>query len=171
MEKIKNHWTTKSIADFIFRIGADFVAQIEAKLEAGPFKQKDIAHELSVSEGAISQTLNNPGNLKLQTIVGYARALGMKVSIILYDDHDPKNEYGPVHADVFKLCWENAGKPKNFWEISARAPVDTAYTFEGIVMECNGNYRYISDNRINVSVFKQLGEGPNRALASTVPNY
>lgn len=150
MERNKKHWTEKSISDFIFRIGADFVAQIEAQLEAGPVQQKDLAKKLEVSEGAVSQTLNNPGNLKLQTIANYARALELKVSIVLYDDNDPKNEHGPVHADVFKVCWEGAGKPKNFWEISAKPPADTSYTFEGIVKECNGGYTFMNDHSTNI---------------------
>jgi hypothetical protein len=45
----------------------------------------------------------------------YARALGMKVSIVAYDDHDPENKKGPINSEIFKMCWEQLGKPRDFW--------------------------------------------------------
>lgn len=119
MKKRGTHWTDKSTTDFVFRIGADFVAQVEAKLESGPFQQKELAQSLNVTEGAVSQTLNKPGNLKLETMINYARALGMKLSVILYEDGDPRNERGPIHADIFRMCWERFGRPIDFLSISA----------------------------------------------------
>jgi transcriptional regulator with XRE-family HTH domain len=126
MKKRRTHWTEKSTADFLFRLGADFILQVEAKLQAGPLEQKELAHKLGVTEGAVSQTLNNPGNLKLQTMINYARALGMKVSVMLYDDGDRINERGPIHADIFRVCWERCGKPSDFMSLSAQMIVAQA---------------------------------------------
>jgi len=114
MKSTKAHWTESSLSDYLFRIGADFVLQLEEKIGA----QKDLAKVLKVTEGAVSQKLNNPGNLKLHTMIKYARALGLKLSIVLYDDGDSRNERGPIHADIFRICWENSGKPADFWNIN-----------------------------------------------------
>ena len=125
MEATKSHWTEDNTADYLFRIGADFVFQLEDKFDA----QKDLAKALNVTESAVSQKLNNPGNLKLQTMIKYARALGMKLSVVLYDDGDSRNERGPISAEIFRICWERAGKPADFWMVN-RVNTDTATTDE-----------------------------------------
>jgi transcriptional regulator with XRE-family HTH domain len=79
--------------------------------------QGALARKLGVSEGAVSHILNNPQNLTLKTVVAYARALGIKVSIVAYDDGDPHNERGPIDSEIFSACWENAGSPRNFWDL------------------------------------------------------
>lgn len=111
------HWTDKSTEDYLFRIGADFISQVEAKL--GPdVEQKQLAEWLNISESAVSQMLNNPGNLKIKTMISYARALHMKLSVLLYDDGDGENENGPIHPDIFRICWERCGKPADFVALS-----------------------------------------------------
>ena len=111
------HWTAESNAAFVHRISADFLAQVEKRMEAIPITQGALARKLGVSEGAVSQILNNPQNLTLKTVVAYARALGIKVSLVAYDDNDPLNERGPVNSEIFSVCWENAGKPSDFWSL------------------------------------------------------
>lgn len=113
----KIHWTAEDTADFVFSVGADFVGQVEVKLERANIPQRELAKKLKVSPGRVSQLLNNPGNLELKTIVDCALALGLKASIVLYDDDDHKKEYGPLHPDVFRTCWEMSGKPKDAWSI------------------------------------------------------
>jgi len=111
------HWTEKSTADFLFRIGSDFIAQIETKMETLPMKQNELAEKLGVSKGRVSQIFNNPGNLTLSMIIKCARAVGMKPSVVAYDDGDKENKYGPVHSELFRLCWEHSGKPRDIWSI------------------------------------------------------
>ena len=111
------HWTERSIKDFRFRIVADFIAQLEKKIESLPITQNEIAKRLGVTKERVSQILNEPGNITLDNIVKYARALGMKVSIIAYDDGDSKNKKGPVNSEVFQICWEQLGKPQDFWDL------------------------------------------------------
>lgn len=123
-----DHWTANDGADFVFSVGADFVAQLELKLEAEGLPQKELAARLSVSKGRISQILKNPGNLELQTIVNCALSLGMKATIVLYDDGDKKREYGPIHPEMFKICWERAGRPRDFWEFSEPIAVNVTET-------------------------------------------
>lgn len=109
------HWTEQSIKDFAFRIAADFIVQLEDMMEVAPMSKKELANTLGVTKGRISQIFNNPGNLSLETIVEYSRALNMKVAIVAYNDNDPGNDNGPINSDIFRICWEKANKPRDFW--------------------------------------------------------
>jgi transcriptional regulator with XRE-family HTH domain len=86
-------------------------------MERSKISQAALAGKLGVSEGRVSQVLNNPGNLTLKKIVEYARALGRKVSIVAYNDGDPDNRDGPVDAEIFATCWANAGKPTDHFAL------------------------------------------------------
>lgn len=112
----QQHWTERSTGDFLYAIAADFVTQIELTMEKEHVNQTELAGILGVTEGRVSQVLNNPGNLTLLKVVEYARALGRKVSIVCYDDGASTNK-GVVHAKVFSACWERAGKPKDFFAL------------------------------------------------------
>ena len=111
----KKHWTERSIKDYLFSIVADFITQLETKMESLTISQDEYAKKLRVSKGRVSQLLNHPTNFKLETIIRYARVLGMKVSVVAYDDNDPQNTKGPVNSEIFKMCWEQLGKPRDFW--------------------------------------------------------
>jgi|GEM_PF-6912231 len=112
---MKTHWTERSLKDYIFRIAADFIVQLEDKMELLPLSRGALAKKMKKTKGWVSQVFNNPGNLKIHTIVEYSRALNMKVAIVAYEDNDPKNEKGPINSEIFKICWEKAGKPRDFW--------------------------------------------------------
>lgn len=111
------HWTAESNDAFLHKISFDFIAQLEKKMDALPLSQAALAKKLGVSEGAVSRILNNPQNLTLKTIVAYGRALGVKVSVLAYDDGDPHNERGPIDSEIFSACWKNSGSPRNFWDL------------------------------------------------------
>ena len=115
-ETMKKHWTERSIKDYVFRIAADLIAQLEEKIELFPITQDELAKRLGVTKGRVSQFLNRPGNFGITQMAKYARALGMKVSIVAYDDNDPENKKGPINSEIFKMCWEQLGKPRDFWE-------------------------------------------------------
>jgi hypothetical protein len=117
MDTLIQHWTQKSIDDFVYRISSDFVVQLEKRLEQLGLTHKKLAKVLDVSEGRVSQVFNNPGNLTLTSTVQYARAGGMKVAIVAYDDGDPKNNTGPVSSEIFNICWKNAGSPRSFFAL------------------------------------------------------
>jgi hypothetical protein len=117
------HWTARSVDDFVYGISASFTAQIEAKMEAEGVSRTKLAKRLNKSTGRVSQVLNDPGNLGLKLIVEYARELGMKVSIVAYDDGDLNNEKGPVKPEVFVKCWEMQNCPANLFEVGK---IDTA---------------------------------------------
>lgn len=115
MEKLV-HWTQSSPAGFVYEISSTFVAQLETRMEKEKITRSQLASRLKKTTGRVSQVFNDPGNLGLKLIVEYARELGMKVSIVAYDDGDPKNEKGPINPDVFVKCWEKLGCPANLFE-------------------------------------------------------
>jgi transcriptional regulator with XRE-family HTH domain len=114
---MNKHWTERSIQDFQYRIAADFVSQLEQQLESLPISQAELANRLNVTESRVSQILNNPSNLTLSSIIKYARALGLKVSIVAYNDNDPDNTRGVINSEIFTICWEKQGKPTDFFEL------------------------------------------------------
>jgi transcriptional regulator with XRE-family HTH domain len=130
---MKTHWTERSIKDYLFKIAADFITQLEEKMKLLGITQGNLAKKLNVSKGRVSQVVNNPGNIGLFMIIKYARALGMKVAIVAYDDNDPENKKGPVNSEIFNLCWERYGKPHDFWAVQDRnKSADTSMT-SGII--------------------------------------
>lgn len=113
-----SHWTENSVDDFVYRITSDFVDQLICFIEERGTTQAELARALNVSEGRVSQVLNNPGNLTLRKVVEYARALNKKVSIVAYDDNDPNNRKGPIRSEIFTDCWVRAGRPSDFFELA-----------------------------------------------------
>lgn len=110
------HWTERSAKDFLYSIASDFIEQLQERMEAIPMKQSELARAAKVSKGYVSKMFKNPGNLSLETIVKFARIVGMKVSIVGYVDiNDPANSRGPISADVFRKTWEDAERPADMW--------------------------------------------------------
>jgi len=116
------HWTERSTEDFLYSIASDFIEQLQAKMKLGSgWNQSRLAKAAKLSKSRISQVFNDPGNLELGTVVKLARALNMKVSVIAYEDtDDPKNERGPINADIFRMCWEKANKPVDMWSFEVK---------------------------------------------------
>lgn len=113
------HYTSANDESFVNRITFDFIAQMANRLEVSKMKQSELAEKLNVGESAVSQVLNLASmNLTLKTMVRYARALGMKVAVVAYDDRDPHNENGPVGSEIFTLSWEKIGKPRDVWSVN-----------------------------------------------------
>ena len=112
------HWTERTLDDYQYKIATDFVLQLSNKMEIPPkTSQKRLAGLLSVSNGRVSQVFNDPGNLSLRSIIKYARALGLKVAVVAYDDNDPSNERGPITSEIFQRCWSHCGSPRDFFEL------------------------------------------------------
>jgi len=120
-----SHWTQGGIDDFVYSISAGYTAQLEVKMEKEEVSQTELAKRLKKTTGRVSQVLNDPGNLGLKVIVEYAKALGMKVSIVAYDDGDPGNNRGPIRPEVFVKCWEKAKCPTALYEVEGAPKVAT----------------------------------------------
>jgi len=110
------HWTANSNDAFVYRIASDFIIQLEKKMN-GHISHTKLAERLGVSKGRVSQVFNNPGNLTLKRMVEYSRALGIKVSVVAYDDGDTENANGPINSEIFYQCWKNCGSPANFYSL------------------------------------------------------
>lgn len=119
------HWTEESVDDYLHRLGEDFVRQIETAMNGA--SQAKLAKDLGVSEGRVSQVLNNPGNLTLKKMIQYARALERKVTVVCYDDGDSENNNGPVNSEIFLSCWEAAGKPTDFFMLQDHSVDNSGY--------------------------------------------
>jgi len=113
------HWTNRSLEDYVFAIASDFIVQLENKMEDTGVSQDELAKHLGRSKGRISQMFNDPKNPTLGKIVEYSKALGMKVAIVAYEDNDP--EKGLINSEIFKICWEKAGKPRDFWAFEQKS--------------------------------------------------
>lgn len=113
------HWTADSIADFVYRISSDFVAQLETKLEEKSMTRKEYARALDVTPARVSQFLNDPGSFELSSMVSYAKPLGMKISVVAYDDGDSGNDNGPISSQVFNTCWARCGSPHDMFQAAA----------------------------------------------------
>jgi len=118
---MRTHWTARSIEDYLFRIANDFIVQLQNKMESKHISQDKLAKKLGVTKGAVSQWINRPGNIGLRKMIEYARALGMKLSIVAYEDGDPENKRGPIDSEIFRMCWEQLGRPRNFQAPHANA--------------------------------------------------
>lgn len=139
--KFSSHWTGRSVEDFQFAIALDFVNQLETQMSSIEMKQADLAKELDVTEGRVSQIMNNPGNLTLNMMVKCVKAVGMKVSIVAYDDDDERNRRGPIHPQIFRSCWENAGKPRDVWSLPIVQTAPRAAT-RSVFVSCYIGYPY-----------------------------
>jgi transcriptional regulator with XRE-family HTH domain len=117
---VEQHWTERSVEDYLYRVGADYIRQIQGAMDIEHTAQSELAAELGVSKGRVSQVMNNPGNLTLKNVIQYARALGKKVSIVMYSDDDIENSGGPINSQIFERCWELVGKPSDFIELAKR---------------------------------------------------
>jgi hypothetical protein len=116
-----NHWTQESAKDLAYHLSLDFFTQLQDRFEESELMQKEFAQKVQRSPGRVSQIFNSPPpNPKVDSVVRYAQALGLKVSIVAYDDEDGPNDKGPIFSGVFAKCWEVMGKPR---DLSLFAPV------------------------------------------------
>lgn len=128
------HWTEASPQKFAYRVASDFVEQVRLAMKAKGWSQNKFAKKLGLTPGRVSQILNNPGNLTLETMALWARKLGGKMAVTYYEDGDSHNQRGPINGEVFRLCWVKAEKPINTWSLkesatAAVAPSPTTFVY------------------------------------------
>lgn len=113
-----SHWTQASASDFAYNISMDFFAQLEDQIEKAGLSRKELAAKLDVTPSAVTQILNTPPeNPKVETLVQYARGLGLKVAIVAYDDNDPGNDRGPIYSGVFEESWRRLNRPRDLSDV------------------------------------------------------
>ena len=141
--KTKKDWTEESVENFVFYIASDFVDRLEEEMEESGLSKGELARKLDVSPGRVSQIFHNPGNLTLEMIVRCARAVGIKVAVLAYNDGDKENLNGPIIPEVFYECWNRCGKPKNMFDVR-----------EGTWVGVNSDFlEYIGTHRVEKATF------------------
>lgn len=108
------HWTRRSIEDLRYSVATDFLLQIEKRMERDGVRRVDLADRLGVERSYVTQIFNSPPNLSLDTAIRLAHAVGLEVSLVAYDDGQAK-EHGPIHSEIFRLCWEDKKRPRDFF--------------------------------------------------------
>ncbi|MBV9241987.1 MAG: XRE family transcriptional regulator [Acidobacteria bacterium] len=167
----QQHWTQQSIEAFRYRITNDFIMQLEKKMDTERITQKDLATRLGLTAGRVSQILNGAtDNFSLEKIIEYAQALEMKVSLVAYEDGDPRNTRGPIDADIFYICWERQGKPKNYFDLNgdeteALSDLDMSYIEASTPI---GNVIRLSD-RVATSAVTKGGLGTRLGVSTPKP--
>ena len=124
------HWTGRSTEDFLYSIASDFVEDLRHKMKAIGMNQSKLAKAAKVNKSYVSRIFNDPGNLTLDTIVKFAHIVGLKVSIVAYEDNDKKGEHGPIDPHVFLRLWENAERPADIWAIPTKTVAQTTNTLD-----------------------------------------
>jgi hypothetical protein len=93
----------------------------------------------------------------------------LKVTVVLYDDGDSQNKNGPLHADIFRICWEKAGKPKDFWQVKGES-VGASKNFEATIHLS----KPLRNDKINRHILSyqlsDLGENRNQGIKPTAGN-
>ncbi len=92
----------------------DFLDQLKAYMREKKVTQSQLAKALGVSEGRISQVLNNPTNVTLLTSIKLVRALGLKMSVVGYDAEETAPH---VSGEAMRAAWEAEGRPADFWDL------------------------------------------------------
>jgi len=153
-----NHWTQESAKDFAYNLSLDFFTQLQDRFEESEMLRKEFAEQLDLSPGRVSQIFNDPPpNPKIDSLVRYALALGIKVSIVAYDDADPRNDKGPVFSGVIAKCWEQLGKPR---DLSAFARVDSGLqSVNWLESECSFNALGSQKKKPPKAAQQELGSG------------
>lgn len=111
------HWTADSPLRMVRSISSDFVAQLETVMEDSGCSYVELAKRLGVTMGRVSQMMNSPGNFTLKNGVLYGAAVRMNVAVVAYP---MECTTAPISGDVFRACWEIAGRPKNMFDIKER---------------------------------------------------
>jgi transcriptional regulator with XRE-family HTH domain len=142
---MNKNWTEQNIENFLSRITFDFITQLEKKMESLPITQAELAKKLKLSESRVSQILNGSHNLELKSIIKYARALGLKIAVVAYDDNDPDNTRGLINSEIFSICWERQEKPVDFFAFEESTPksnvaISPKFATEPITQPEKGHY-------------------------------
>ena len=112
---ILKHWTEESLDAFLFNIGHDFISQLEEQMQIKDLNHEKLANILKISTITLSEYFDDPRKISLKTMLQCSRAVGMKLSVLAYDDGDESNKHGPINSKIFLKCWEDADKPRDMW--------------------------------------------------------
>lgn len=109
------HWTTRSLEDLRYSVGACLLVQIEKEMARRGLSRSDVAKRLGVTRSSVTQMLNEQenNNFTLDAILRLSAAVGLKPAIVLYESD--AHGGAPVPAETFTHCWSELGKPADLW--------------------------------------------------------
>ena len=160
------HWTADSPLRMVRAISSDFIAQLETVMEHPGCSYMELAKRLGVTMGRVSQMMNTPVNFPRKNGVLYGAAVGMNVVVVAYPADCTT---APISGDVFRTCWEIAGRPKNMFDIQ-ESTVGFATNSGG--MACIGHVWEKPSFPSSVGTMFSAGctaQTDNRPLIATVP--
>lgn len=108
-------WAPEDIDSFVKLVAHDLVSQVNQRMNDAGLSRRKAADYMDVTRARVTQMLNNPGNMTIRSMVRLVRVLGLKVSIVIYEDEDISD--GPIDPVVFLTCWERCGKPRDWFEL------------------------------------------------------
>ncbi len=111
-ENVESHLST---------ITFNAILRLRQELEANNISQAKLAEAISKSPGRVSQVFNPDRPMTLKQMVKVARAMGLKASVVFYDDGDKEDRFGPLNPGIFESCWIECNKPVRMGQISASA--------------------------------------------------
>jgi len=120
----EKHWTAESDENFWFAVVLDCLFQLENRMAELGMNYAEFSERVGLSEDEIERLFNEDSDeIPMTTLVKWAKALGMKLTLVAYDDGDVKvgsednARCGPVNPEIFAHCWKIMGKPRNVWDI------------------------------------------------------
>lgn len=166
------HWTERSAEDYVYSIASDFIEKLQEKMDALPMNQSELAKAAKVSKGYVSRVFKNPGNLRLASLVKFARAVGLHVSILGYATaSDPDNNRGPISPDVFIKTWEDAGSPSDMWAFAPKSEAPSLFTVSQL-QKWNGLPYGLNRGMGNRAVdVLHSGSAVTIGVSSNIPEY
>lgn len=108
------HWTDRNIYGMAARVILDFTEQLEDEMDTKKISKSELAKKLNVSCQCVTRFMNGQQNHSVESLVRYAKALGLNVALVTYEKPQDR---GPIHPEIFYKCWEKAGKPETFSDL------------------------------------------------------
>ena len=86
---MNKHWT-ETKGNYEYFVTTDFLDRVREEISSKNITRKELAKKLKVSESRVSQLLNeNSSNLTIGTVIKIARAVGLHLSLVLYEGSTP----------------------------------------------------------------------------------
>lgn len=111
------HWTEESTDAYKYALTFDFIDQVEAQIELKGITFEQLAVTVNYSPESLKKLFENPWDMTIEFMIKLCKAVGMKLSLLAYDDNDPENYGGPINSQIILNCWEDRGKPKNMFDL------------------------------------------------------
>jgi transcriptional regulator with XRE-family HTH domain len=98
-------------------VSFDFILSLQVRMQEKGITVKDLADKVGLTEARVNQFFKSPRKMTLETMNDWALAVGLKLSVVVYDDGDLKHI--PVFGETFNHLWITHGKPYSFNECEA----------------------------------------------------